>query len=128
MEFGCEKTDFTIFKIIVNTMAYAGPPFAEAFAVSNAIQSKILRDWGLQYCLQYDKENLFIQILEDRPFEMRKDVSQGRLDVKDYLDDELKYYKALNSYRFNFCLRLYNSKEYQQEMERIVKKYCKDCE
>ncbi|MCI6312943.1 MAG: hypothetical protein MR591_04045 [Helicobacter sp.] len=26
------------------------------------------------------------------------------------------------------CLRVYELKEYQQEVERIVKKYCKDCE
>ena len=25
------------------------------------------------------------------------------------------------------CLSLYDSKEYQAEVERIVKKYCKDC-
>ncbi|TLD82732.1 hypothetical protein [Helicobacter trogontum] len=37
-------------------------------------------------------------------------------------------YKIDYTYKPFQCLRVYESKEYQDEVERIVKKYCKDCE
>ncbi|EMZ41008.1 hypothetical protein LS77_009540 [Helicobacter bilis] len=37
-------------------------------------------------------------------------------------------YKIDYTYKPFQCLRVYDSKEYQDEVERIVKKYCKDCE
>ena len=37
-------------------------------------------------------------------------------------------YKIDYTYKPFQCLRVYELKEYQQEVERIVKKYCKDCE
>ncbi|GAB0174097.1 hypothetical protein NHP164001_21240 [Helicobacter trogontum] len=43
---------------------------------------------GLQYCLKYDKENLFEPITYNKAFELRKDVAQGRIDLQKYLDDE----------------------------------------
>ena len=44
--------------------------------------------------------------------------------------EELKHF--IDRYRAKhnllvICLKLYDSKEYQNEVERIVKKYCKDC-
>lgn len=36
-------------------------------------------------------------------------------------------YKIDYTYKPFQCLRVYELKEYQQEVERIVKKYCKDC-
>ena len=37
-------------------------------------------------------------------------------------------YKIDYTYKPFQCLRVYDSKEYQDEVERIVKKYCKECE
>lgn len=36
--------------------------------------------------------------------------------------------KEIGEIRFVTCMKLYNSQEYEQEIERIVKKYCEDCE
>ena len=72
--------------IMAYTIVYAGPPFGEALAVTNATQSSILAEWGLQYCLQYDKENLFKPMEKDKIFGLRKDVAQGRLDLQKYFD------------------------------------------
>ena len=108
------------------TIVYAGPPFGEALAVTNATQSSILAQWGLQYCLQYDKENLFKPIEKDDFFKLRKDVAQGRLDLQKYFDDK-HLPDEMNTHRFEYCMIIYRLEEYQAEVERIVKKYCKDC-
>lgn len=56
-------------------------------------------------------------------------------ELKPYIDDRAtindktigEHYKNSNFSRFYTCLELYDSKEYQQEVERILKKYCKNC-
>ncbi|TLD84382.1 hypothetical protein LS70_002205 [Helicobacter sp. MIT 11-5569] len=112
--------------IIASTIMYAGDPFGEARGVTNAIQSHILAEWGLQYCLQYDKENLFKPIEENKPFDLRKDVAQGKLDLQKYLDT--KYLpKTMDTPHFKHCMIIYKLEEYQAEVERIVKKYCEEC-
>ncbi|OBV28442.1 hypothetical protein BKN38_09820 [Helicobacter sp. CLO-3] len=114
--------------IMACTMVYAGPPFAEALAVTNAIQSSILAEWGLQYCLQYDKENLFEPIEKNKPFKLRKDVAQGRLDLQKYFDDNYYYLpNAMSTLRFRHCMDIFGFEKYRSEVERIVKKYCEDC-
>ena len=83
----------------------------------------------LQYCLQYDKENLFKPMEKDKIFGLRKDVAQGRLDLQKYFDDNYNYLpNAMNTFRFAHCMIIYRLEEYQAEVERIVKKYCKECE
>lgn len=115
--------------IMAYTIVYAGPPFGEALAVTNATQSSILAEWGLQYCLQYDKENLFKPIEKDKIFGLRKDVAQGKLDLQKYFDDNYNYLpNAMNTFRFAHCMIIYRLESYQAEVERIVKKYCKDCQ
>ena len=54
---------------------------------------------------------------------------QSYIDSKSIISDKttFQHYKNSNLSRFYVCLDLYDSKEYQGEVERIVKKYCKDC-
>ncbi|TQR50857.1 hypothetical protein [Campylobacter troglodytis] len=110
-------------------IAVASPPFSEALAVTNLTQSSILAEWGLQYCLQYDKENLFNPIEENNLFQLRKDVAQGRLDLQQYFDKHHKYLpNTTATHRFKVCMIIYKLEKYNLEIKRIVKKYCKDCE
>lgn len=112
--------------IMAYTIVYAGPPWAEALGVTNTVQSSILAEWGLQYCLQYDKDNLFKPIVKDEPFALRKDVAQGRLDLQKYLDNEYLG-NAMDTHRFKRCMIIYRLEEYRSEVKNIVKKYCEYC-
>ncbi|WP_155243506.1 hypothetical protein [Helicobacter bilis] len=47
---------------------------------------------------------------------------QALAELKQFVERRKKNSSLTN------CLELYDSKEYQAEVERIVKKYCKDCE
>ena len=114
------------YTLMLYTIAYAGPPLGESLGVTNTIQSSLLAEWGLQYCLQYDKENLFKSIVKDEPFALRKDVAQGKLDLQKYLDNEYLG-NAINTHRFKYCMIIYRSEAYQDEVKRIVRKYCKEC-
>ncbi|MGX3044699.1 hypothetical protein [Helicobacter sp. T3_23-1056] len=116
------------FLIIPHIVVYASPPFGEALAVTNLTQSSILAQWGLQYCLQYDKENLFKPIEENKLFQLRKDVAQGRLDLQEYFDKNHRYLpNTTGTHRFEVCMIIYKLEKYNLEVKRIVKKYCKEC-
>ena len=105
-------------------VVYASPPFSEALVVTNFTQSSILAEWGLQYCLQYDKENLFNPIEENNLFQLRKDVDQGRLDLQKYFDENHKYLpNTTGTHRFKMCMIIYKLEKYNLEVKRIIKKY-----
>ncbi len=109
-------------------IAVASPPFSESRAVTNLTQSAILAEWGLQYCLQYDKEHLFEPVESNSLFRLRKDVSQGRLDLQEYFDKNHRYLpNTAGTHRFKVCMIIYKLEKYNLEVERIVKKYCKEC-
>lgn len=106
-------------------LIYASDPLAIANAITNREQTSILAKWGLQYCLQYDKENLF------KPNQygfLREDVALGKLDLQKYFDDKSFFKEPMNTYRFDRCLSLYWSEEYRLKVYHIVKKYCEICE
>ena len=112
---------------MTHTIVYAASPLIDAYAMTDSNQTHYLAQWGLQYCLQYDKENVFEPITYNKAFGLRKDVAQGRIDLQRYLDDECLG-RVMTTRRFQSCMRIYESdKEYKKEVERIVKKYCKDC-
>lgn len=58
-----------------------------------------------------------------------KDKIQEEIDnsIKKSISNHLIYDKQQTPLYFLSCLELYDSPEYQEEIERIVKKYCKDC-
>lgn len=83
----------------------------------------LYRVWGFDYCLNYTKNMPF-----DTP-EKQWIRKSHKFTSKESLE-ELKHF--IDRYRAKhnllvICLELYDSKEYQDEIERIVKKYCKDC-
>jgi len=50
-------------------------------------------------------------------------------DLQKYFDDNYNYLpNAMNTFRFAHCMIIYRLEDYQAEVERIVKKYCKECE
>lgn len=82
--------------------------------------------WGFDYCLNYTK-NMSFNALEKQWVKEKQSILEST--SKESLE-ELKHF--IDRYRAKhnllvICLNLYDSKEYQDEVERIVKKYCKDC-
>ena len=82
--------------------------------------------WGFDYCLNYTK-NMSFNALEKQWVKEKQSILEST--SKESLE-ELKHF--IDRYRAKhnllvICLKLYDSKEYQNEVERIVKKYCKDC-
>lgn len=106
------------------TMAYARPPIID---MPDTLQPVYLAKWGLKYCLQYDKENLFKSPIYLPP--LREDVAQGRWELKQYFDEEKKLDENIDDYsiRFVLCMNIYQSYEYIFKVMSIYKKYCKDC-
>ncbi|WP_207942658.1 hypothetical protein, partial [Helicobacter cinaedi] len=102
---------------------------------------RIMKRIGIEYCI---KGNDFYETRTDirvlGRYTNRLGLGYGAilppLELKSYIDDKatinnetiLNHYKNSNFSRFYTCLELYDSKEYQAEVERIVKKYCKDCQ
>ena len=102
---------------------------------------RIMKRIGIEYCIKgndFYETRTDIQVLGR--YTNRLGLGYGAilppLELKSYIDDRatinnetiLNHYKNSNFSRFYTCLDLYDSKEYQAEVERIVKKYCKDCQ
>ncbi len=131
--------------------------FMGFFSYGNAIEaSNILRDSdplpysferkvstlkriGMEYCMERDnfKEHSFWLWHFKRKLELYKSFDGRTINFfNDESDSEFAKFKDFinNKLQGNIlpplytCLKLYDSKEYQAEVERIVKKYCKDCE
>lgn len=98
-----------------------------------------LKRIGMEYCMKRDnfKEQSFWLWHFKRKLELSKSVDDGIINFfsdensgdfarfKDFINNNLQGNILPLLY---ICLELYDSKEYQDEVERIVKKYCKDCE
>ncbi|EMZ36256.1 hypothetical protein [Helicobacter bilis] len=101
-----------------------GPEFHidyEKYYKQNAIY--LHKVWGFEYCLGYAEKIPFEKQWIGEKQNMSKFVSkEADNELKDFID---RYKKERNL--LIICLDLYDSKEYQAEVKRIVKKYCKDC-
>ena len=98
-----------------------------------------LKRIGIEYCMEQDnfKEQSFWLWHFKRKLELYKNIDKKIVNFfsdegefarfKSFIDNKAKA-KTILLPRLYGCLKLYDSKEYQDEVERIVKKYCKDCE
>ncbi|BAM13245.1 hypothetical protein HCN_p06 (plasmid) [Helicobacter cinaedi PAGU611] len=95
----------------------------------------MLKKLGFEYCVEQDKfsENSFwffhithkLQLRNNNHSFFYIENNDGFMQFKNFI----KAHTQSNFMpRFYTCLDLYDSKEYQAEVERIVKKYCKDCQ
>ena len=87
----------------------------------------LYRFWGLDYCLGYSKKlqgnTMEANHIREQEAILRKGGGEEALaELKDYIDKNVKF---KNLY---FCIGMvYDSPQYQAEIERIIKKYCKEC-
>ncbi|TLD83763.1 hypothetical protein [Helicobacter sp. MIT 05-5294] len=83
---------------------------------------------GIDYCLKYFKcHSRYYANSLIREMILEKGGGKGGIEeIKNFIEKQFKGGK----YAFQdleSCLELYDSPEYQTEIERIVKKYCKEC-
>ena len=87
---------------------------------------KYYKVWGFDYCLGYTKglpnNHAHRSDAYARDLVLEVGGKQALAELKQFVERRKKVSNLTN------CLELYDSKEYQAEVERIVKKYCKDCE
>ena len=108
---------------------------------------------GLEYCLNYEQlrrkslskeaQKSFFPYEYNRfelylPFDKLVAIKAYKQYVDSYLqwikglsqDDFYKHFKKLPNFnnRFEICMDMYDSIQYQSEMQKIIKKYCKKCE
>ena len=103
---------------------------------------KYYKRWSLAYCLGYvSSEDMIvksgcgskglpkeIQNLSHIDNMVKIFGNEAISELKAYLDEYLYIHKIKQKGSVNACFDwIYDSKEYQDEVERIVKKYCKDC-
>ncbi|MCI5786476.1 MAG: hypothetical protein MR025_03365, partial [Helicobacter trogontum] len=96
-----------------------------------------LKKLGFRYCIKKfvddDKVDVYYIIKEKLNIPLffddkNPDNITQFLTLVENLSTWNSKYKIDYTYKPFKCLRVYELKEYQQEVERIVKKYCKDCE
>ena len=108
---------------------------------------------GLEYCLGYEQLRRKSLSKEEQksffPYEYYRFDFYWPFDkliaikaYKQYIDSYLRWIKSLSQdefykhfdklpnfeNRFEICMDMYDSQQYNAEVERIVKKYCKSCE
>ncbi|MGX3046122.1 hypothetical protein [Helicobacter sp. T3_23-1056] len=89
---------------------------------------KFYRFWGLDYCLGYSKKipgNTMIanRLREQEAILRNVGGKEALAELRDYIDKNVRF-KDLY-----FCIGMvYDSKEYQDKVEQVMKKYCKECE
>ncbi|WP_110570859.1 hypothetical protein, partial [Helicobacter cinaedi] len=103
----------------------------------------IVKRIGIEYCItgeDFSKVQPNISILGRYNYKiglMWKGLENQILpELKSYIDNKSRidnetifaHYSNGNFSRFYVCLEIYDSKEYNAEVERIIKKYCKECE
>lgn len=102
----------------------------------------IVKRIGIEYCItgeDFSKVQPNISILGRYNYKiglMWKGLENQILpELKSYIDNKSRidnetifaHYSNGNFSRFYVCLEIYDSKEYNAEVERIIKKYCKEC-
>ena len=91
-----------------------------------------LKGLGMSYYFGFDVSNIHIFRIHSLCVAFPQ-LDDAVNEVKQYIDEKIKkdFIYALGRisvWDIDKALMIYNSKEYQQEIERIVKKYCEDCE
>ncbi|RDU59295.1 hypothetical protein [Helicobacter sp. MIT 14-3879] len=115
--------------------------YSFAFGVDIRKEKQDMREYGLAYCLanfhQTEPSNDIIASLSiyfENMVAGYDDYNKLIEYIKQYMGNHPAYVKPSEDnprpnepVYFYSCLKMYDSKEYQDEVERIVKKYCKDC-
>lgn len=99
---------------------------------------------GLSYCMQIDDEetiNNELEMLSKHPYKNINIMDSKAVfeELKRYIDGEKNFYNISENNKkrgytnFKGCLRMYYygtgfGTHYNEEVNRIVKKYCKECE
>lgn len=89
---------------------------------------RLYRFWGLDYCLGHSKKlqgnTMEANFIREREAILQNVGGEEALaELKDYIDKNVKFKELY------FCLGVvYDSKEYEDKVGQVMKKYCKECE
>lgn len=120
--------------IVCVSIIYAHDYVASFYNASDSLEiykkegKKFYKYWGMDYCLKYSKK-LQANTIEANHINEREAIlrnvggEEAFAELKDYID---KYTYGYT--RLFLCLEMYDSPKYNAEVERIIKKYCKECE
>ena len=101
---------------------------SQRFEIYKKEGKKLYSFWGLDYCLGYSKKipgnTMVANLLNEQEAILRNVGGEEALtELRDYIDKNVEF-KDLY-----FCIGMvYDSKEYQDKVEQVMKKYCKECE
>lgn len=88
-------------------------------------QLRLIEDRSSIYCITTDKGKQIKNDIE----QYIKDTRAKELEsIKSVIEDKSKLESIKSNPLLASCFHLYESKEYQAEVKRIIKKYCKECE
>ena len=103
---------------------------SEHFEIYKKEGKKFYRFLGFDYCLGYSKKlpanTMEANHIREQEAILRKGGGEEALaELRDYIDKNVEVeFKDLY-----FCIRMvYYSKEYEDKVEQVMKKYCKECE
>ena len=101
---------------------------SEHFEIYKKEGKKFYRFWGMDYCLKYSKKlpanTMEANHIREEEAILRKGGGEEAFaELKDYIDKYTYGHTILY-----LCLEMYDSPKYNAEIERIMKKYCKECE
>ncbi|RDU65252.1 hypothetical protein CQA53_06660 [Helicobacter didelphidarum] len=113
---------------------------SEFYFFARARMVETAKKFGVGICLDYYGLSQKIEIMEMEWFDMMFQQIEkiGNADSsrcyttnrRKHLKEEIKAYvisQQKGVSKIQTCLELYDSKKYKAEIERIVKKYCKEC-
>ncbi|TLD80350.1 hypothetical protein LS70_009215 [Helicobacter sp. MIT 11-5569] len=95
-----------------------------------------LKKLGFRYCIKNfvdDKNSQVYYLIKDKldmPLFFDDKNKDNIMNFLDYVHNRMSWTssKTINYIYIPFkCLEIYEDKDYHKEVERIVKKYCKDC-
>ncbi|MGX3097378.1 hypothetical protein [Helicobacter sp. 23-1046] len=128
-----------------NDLEFNGEHAGKIDMASYSYEKKILivKRIGIEYCIKgndFSEVQPNVQILGRYNYKIGlgwKGLENQILpELKAYIDDKSRidyetvfaHYSNGNFSRFYVCLGIYDSPQYNAEVERIMKKYCKECE